>query len=144
MSTQGLTDYAADKVGNALLNGASLGAPSTWYLALATTAFTNAYTSGSPTGVEASYTGYARIALTANTSNFPNASGSVTVSVTNAFVQQFGTNTGSSQTVVGWGLFDASTNGNLWIMKSFTGVAIGNGIIAQFAVGTFGLQLISQ
>lgn len=66
-------------------------------------------------GVEVSGGGYARVSITNNTTNFPNASNG---SKSNGTVITFPSATVAWGTVVGWGIWDASTGGNL-IAKGF-------------------------
>jgi hypothetical protein len=135
----GLTDFAAKKIVNALMNGASLGAPGTWYLALFT-----AVPTAAGGGTEASYSGYARLPIVANTTDFPTATGATTISISNGVLEQFAAaGTGASATDVGWGLFDASTGGNMWFFGTMTSLVISSGIIVQFSAGEITLELIS-
>ena len=97
------------------LAGIFVGTPYTWpttvYLAL----FTVQPSSGAG-GTEASYTGYARVALAFNTTNFTQTANNIK----NAAQVNFPTNTGAAQTIVGYGLFDASTGGNLLLDNTAT------------------------
>lgn len=84
------------------------GSPATWYAALMTA---NPTDTGGGTEVSTSGTGYARVALTNNTTNFPNASSSAVM--TTGTTIDFGTATGSWGTIVGIAFYDASSAGNL-------------------------------
>lgn len=110
----GLSLYAGVTLTEALFNGGSSSLPTTWYVALFTT-----QPSGGTGGTEASYTGYARVALSNNTTDFAAVS-STTGQTSNAVQVTWPTNTGSPQTVVGFGFFDAATGGNLWMDETFT------------------------
>lgn len=104
-------------------------APATVYVALFTTMPAEDGTAGvevSPTS-----TGYARVAVTGNATNWP-ISGTTPQQVQNASAVQFPTATASWGTVVGFGIYDAATAGNLLYGNSFTGVAIGSGVTPQF------------
>jgi hypothetical protein len=102
-----MTDFAEAKVADALLGGGTLGAPATWYLGL----FTTTPNDAGAGGVEAAWTSYARVSITNNSTNWPNyAAGLKQNGVDFSFVAA-----GSGPTdVVGWGLFDAASSGNLW------------------------------
>lgn len=88
------------------------GSPATWHVALLTAMPTD------PTGtslVEATWSGYARVAVTNNGTNFPNATLVTNIpTVTCQSSIAFGTVSGLSGpiTVVGIALYDASTGGN--------------------------------
>ena len=110
----GLSLYAGVTLTKALFNAGSSSLPATWYVALYT-----AMPSGGTGGTEANYTGYARVALTNNTTDFAAVSSS-TGQTSNAVQVTWPTNTGSPQTVVGFGFYDAATGGNLWMDQSFT------------------------
>lgn len=105
------SDYLENKVLDHVLSGAS-GAytqPSNVFLALFTT---NCSDSAPGTEVSTSGTGYARVQIACNTTNFPLASGG---SKTNGTTITFPQATASWGTVVSWALMDAATGGNmLW------------------------------
>ena len=85
------------------------GTPATWYAALMSTAPTDA-----GGGVEVSGSSYARITITNNGTNFPNAalvSGIPTIS--NGTLLSWGPATGTWPAAVAVALYDASTGGNL-------------------------------
>lgn len=89
------------------------GSPATWYAALLTTMPTDG---DADSLVEATWTGYARVSITNNTTNFPNATvTSHIATLTCQFAIGWGTiaGLGSPITVVGLALFDASTSGNM-------------------------------
>lgn len=68
-----------------------------------------------PTVTEASYTGYARVQMTATT-DWTLADTAVTPQgrrITNANVESFPQNTGTAQDVIAWGIYTASTGGTL-------------------------------
>jgi hypothetical protein len=85
--------------------------PATWYLA----AFTAA-PSDTGGGTEATGSGYARVAITNNTTNFPNATGTNPSTKTNGAAFTFPTATGdwsSGANMVAWALFTASSGGTM-------------------------------
>ena len=131
----GFSAYAANLQAAHLYNGTSETYPTTFYVALFTV-----QPSGGSGGTEANYTGYARQALTVGTTDFTTASGGL---VKNAIAVNFPTNTGSAQTVVGYGLFDASTGGNLWQDVAFSSSqTINNGANASFAIDALVFQWV--
>lgn len=112
---------------NLWLNGTSTTPPSTVYVALFTTNPTVANT-----GTECNGNGYARVAATFGA---PAASGTSQVCSNTAAVQ-FPEATGSWGTPLYFGLFDASTGGNLLFFASLpTTFAITAGMSPRFAVG---------
>ena len=119
-----LTDYAENKLVDALLRGQAIGAPATWYYALFTTCPTD-----STAGTEVSGGSYARIGVTASLANFAGtqsagstvaSSGTGGTSSNNATVT-FNPGPSASWGVINcWGLMDALTVGNLWIYSALT------------------------
>jgi hypothetical protein len=112
-----------------LLNGVSITAPATVYIAL----FTTEEGAGG-TGTEVvSGVGYSRVAVTCNTTNFPTASNG---SISNGTVIAFGTATGNWGTVTNFGIMPASTGQNpiyycdLTVSKTLT-----SGDTCSFGVG---------
>jgi hypothetical protein len=88
--------------------------PATLYCAL----FTVAPTAAGTGGTEVSGSGYARVAVTNNTGNFPTPT---TQTVSNTAIIDFGTPTGSGWgTIVAGGWYDASTGGNLLYSGPFS------------------------
>jgi hypothetical protein len=89
------------------------GTPATWYAEL----FITMPSDGTGTGaVAAAWTGYARVAVTNNSTNFPTAT--IVTAIATVVLQQalaFGVVAGLSASIVvtGIGLFDASTGGNM-------------------------------
>lgn len=124
---QSLTDYAENKIVDALLRGQSLGAPATMYVGLATAA--SSCETGSVTEVSTSGTAYARAAVTSSLANWAGtqSAGSTTASSgTGGQTSNNGTITIGSTATASWGsvthffLADASTAGNIWICQSLT------------------------
>jgi hypothetical protein len=104
-----LADARAAAVLNALFNGGSLGAPATYYVALSTTQPADDGTNVTePSGGAAA--GYARVAVTKNTTNFPTTT---TRSISNGVDITFpNPAVGDDWGVIGWfALYDASTAG---------------------------------
>jgi len=96
----------------------------TLWLALFTTA-PSPLASGTP--VEATYTGYQRQPYIAELSGDGN--------IQNEFTINFPVNVGSSQSVVGWGVYDKQTGGTLRHTDSFTSNSIDNNERPSFAAG---------
>ena len=143
-----LTDYAENKVVDALLRGQALGAPATQYIALFTTACTDA---GPGTEVSTSGTAYARQSVTASLANW---SGTQSAGSTVASTGSNGTT--SNNVVITWtastaawgmlssvGWMDASTAGNRWICVDLTTPlnVSGAGFTVSFAAGQITFQI---
>jgi hypothetical protein len=115
---------------NAIINGrfqaGSPTGPATIYLALFTAAPTD-----STLGTEATYGTYARLAITCNSTNFPNASAG---STTLATAQTFSTSTGTSNTITDTAFNSASSGGtqNLYWGDLSASQAIATGNTPQF------------
>lgn len=118
-----LTDYAENKVVDALLRGQSLAAPATFYIRLNTTAC-----SDSASGTEVSGGSYARVAVTSSLANWAGtqSAGSTTASsgtggtTSNNAVVTFTTPSDGWGTVSSVEWMDASTAGNSWICTTLT------------------------
>lgn len=123
----GKSQYFISKFLNQTFNAAAYSFPGTLYMALWTSSLTAAST-GSSSG-EASYTGYARVSVTANTTNFPTSSAGA--AITNGTAITFGTNAGSLQTVTYFAILDAATTGNILYWGSITSTNINNGDTPQ-------------
>lgn len=123
----GKTNYYISKLLNTFWNAASFSFPATLFMALWTTTLTAASTGSS--GTEASYTSYARVSVTANTTNFPTSTAGA--AITNATAITFPANTGSVQTMTFFAVTDASTAGNMLYFGSITSTAINTGDVPQ-------------
>lgn len=123
----GKSQYFISKFLNQTFNATAYSFPATLYAALWTSSITAAST-GSTSG-EASYTGYARVAVTANTTNFPvSSAGSA---ITNGTAITFPANSGSLQTATFFVILDAATTGNILYWGSITSTAISTGDTPQ-------------
>lgn len=141
-----LTDYAENKVVDALLRGQTLGAPATGYVALFTACPTD-----STTGTEVTGGSYARVSVTSSLANWAGtqSAGSTTASsgtggtTSNNGAVTFPAPTANWGTVTCWGIFDASTSGNLWIYSTLTvNKTINNGDAApSFSAGSATFQI---
>lgn len=122
------SDYLEGKVLDHLLGRTTYTAPATVYVALYTTAPTDA-----GGGTEVSGGGYARKAVTNDATNWPAASSSTK---SNGTAITFDEATANWGTVVAWGLFDASSGGNLLYWGTLTqNQAVNSGSTASFAIG---------
>lgn len=126
----GKSNYYISKLLNQFWNATAYTFPGTLYFAL-WTATLSATSTGSTAG-EASYTGYARVAVTANTTNFPASSGGAAIN--NGTAITWGANTGVSQTMTYVAVLDASTTGNMLFWGSITSTTINNGDTPQINV----------
>lgn len=104
----GLGQYFCQLTMNKLFGAQDFTPPATWYVALMTALPNDA---GGGSEVSTSGTGYARVALTNNTANFPSAdsTGRLVIGV----AVNFGTATTDWGTIVGVAIYDAATAGNL-------------------------------
>ena len=141
-----LTDFAENKVLDALLRAQAIGAPATWYVALYT-----ANPTDSTAGTEVTGGSYARVSVTAGLAAFAGSqsAGSTTASTgtggttSNNAAITFPAPTANWGVVTGWGLCDASTAGNIWIYSALTvSKTINNGDAApSFAIGAATFQI---
>lgn len=127
------TDTAENAILNAVYNAAALGAPATWYIALFT-----ATPSDAAGGTEVTGGSYARLAVTANTTNFPSASGGA---ISNANALDFVQATASWGSVVAAAGMSASAAGTMWWWDDFTGVSIASGDTFRIPAGQLQVTL---
>ncbi len=142
------TDFAENKLTDALFRGQALGAPATLYVGLATTACSDA----SPgTEVSISGTGYARVAVTASLVNWAGtqsagstiASSGTSGTTSNNGAITFPTPAGNWGSV-GWVLiWDASSGGNAWVCITLSASKnVNNGDAAPaFPAATLSIQV---
>jgi hypothetical protein len=142
------TDYAENKIADALFRGQALAAPATWYVALMTTVDNDA---GSAR-VEVSGGSYARVPVAAALASFNGTHGNATGvssgntgTVTNAGAIAFPAPTAPWGSIVGFELFDAATGGNAWVYAPLgTAKTVNNGDPApSFAPAALSLQVDS-
>jgi hypothetical protein len=140
------TDFAENKIADAVMRGQSLGVPATWYVALYTTCPTD-----STAGTEVSGGSYARVAVTASLANWAGtqSAGSTTASsgtggtTSNNAAITFPAPTASWGVVTCVGVTDASTSGNIWIYTPLAvSKTINNGDAApSFAAAALTVQV---
>lgn len=113
-----LTDYAENKIYDALLRNQPLGNPATWQIALSTALRSDSAAPTEPVG-----NGYARVAIAASLANFSGTQGAgTTVASTgsdgtgeNNVAITFPTSTGAWGDIKSVWFMDASSAGNGWI-----------------------------
>ena len=128
------SDYLENKTLDHILGGPDYTRAATVYVALFTSAPTDA-----GGGTEVSGGGYARVAVTNDATNWPAASGG---SKSNGTDIVFPTATADWGTVVAFAIFDASTAGNMLVWGNLTqSKAIYNGDTARFAAGDLTITL---
>mgnify|MGYP001016290781 FL=1 len=131
------SDYLEQKVLNHVFGATAYSAPGTLYFALFTAA-----PSDSGGGTEVTGGSYARVALTNNTTNFPNATGTSPTSKSNGVAVTFPTASANWGTVVAFGIFDASSGGNLICWADLTAnKTVNNGDTASFAASALTITL---
>lgn len=126
----GKSNYFISKFLNQTFNAAAFSFPGTLFAALWTSTL-NASSTGSTAG-EASYTGYARVSVAANTTNFPTSSGGAAIQ--NGTAITFPANGGTLQTVTFFAILDASSAGNILYWGSITSTDINAGNTPQVNV----------
>ena len=128
-------DYLENKLLDKAFNATDFTSPATLYVGLSTTTITDA--GGNIT--EPSGNAYVRKSVTANTTNFPAASGGA---IANGTAITFATATGSWGTVTDFFIADASSGGNILAYGALTASkTIGSGDTASFAVGDLDITL---
>jgi hypothetical protein len=127
----GKSNVQISKILNATYNAAAYSSPATLYMALWTATLDK--TSTGATAGECSYTGYARVVVTANTTNFPTSSGGSNIQ--NATAITFPANGGSLQTATFFAILDSGTlgAGNIIYWGSISSTAINPGDTPQVA-----------
>jgi hypothetical protein len=126
------SNYLENALLDHVLGGGSYSRAATVYIALFTDTNTQSQRDAG-TVTEVSGSAYARVSVTNNSTNWPAASGS---SKSNGTAITFPTPTGSWGTVTAFGIYDASTAGNLLYHGDLTAsqaVASGNAVV--FDVG---------
>lgn len=139
-----LTDYAENKIIDALVRGQALGAPATWYIGLDTVACSEA-----GGGTEVSGGSYARASVAASLAAWAGtqSAGSTTASsgtsgtTSNNGAISFPTPTAGWGTVVSIRWWDAASAGNAWVCTPLTiNKTVNTGDSVSFPAGTNSLQ----
>ncbi|MBP6708416.1 MAG: hypothetical protein KA223_04605 [Candidatus Accumulibacter sp.] len=141
-----LTNYAENKLTDALWRGQALGAPATWYVGLDTVACSE--TGG---GTEVAGGSYARVGVAASLAAWAGtqSAGSTVASsgtggtTSNNGAISFPAPTANWGQVVSFRVWDASSGGNAWICQTLTTAkTINNGDAApSFTAGSLTIQL---
>lgn len=118
------TNYAENKLQDALWRGQALGAPATWYVALATAV------ADAEAGTITEVTGgsYGRVAVAASLANFAGTQSAGSTTASSGTSGQTSNNASITFPVpsASWGnvthvaLFDAPTGGNAWVIKALS------------------------
>jgi hypothetical protein len=125
------SNYLENAILDHVLGGGDFTRPATVYVALFTDSNTQTQRDAG-TVTEVAGSAYARVAVTNNATNWPAASGG---SKSNGTAITFPTPTGSWGTVTAFGLYDASTAGNLLYHGDLTASqAVASGNTVSFAV----------
>lgn len=142
----GWTDYAENKIVDAVFRAQALGAPATMYVALFTTAEDD-----TGAGTEVTGGSYARVAVTGALANWAGtqAAGSTTASTgtsgttSNNGAITFPAPTANWGVITGFALFDAASAGNMWVWGALTtNKTVNNGDAApSFAAAALTFQV---
>jgi hypothetical protein len=125
------SDYLEAQLLNAVLGGGTWTKPGTVYVALFTTAPTDA-----GGGTEVSGGSYARVAVTNNATNFPNATGTSPTTKANGTTITFPQASANWGTITSFGILDASSAGNLLIHAALNpSKAVNQNDTAEFPPG---------
>lgn len=128
-------DYLENKLLDHAFGGSDYSRPATVYIGLSTTTISDA--GGNIT--EPSGNGYARKAVTNNSTNFPAASSGAK---SNGVAITFDTPTGSWGTVTDFFIADASSGGNILAYGALSASqVIGSGNVVSFAIGDLDITL---
>lgn len=139
------TDYFENKILDDLFRGTSYSKPATYYVGLMSSAC-----SDTGAGTEFSSGSYARVAVTKGDAAFKGTHGSATGAssgtsgtISNAAAITFPAPTGNWGTATYWGIWDASTSGNLLVCSALTTPkTINNGDAApSFATDALTIQV---
>ena len=128
------SNYLENALLNQIFRGTAYSFPGTLYVGLYTVA-----PSDGGGGTEVSANSYARVSVTANTSNWAESTAGAT---SNSSAITFPQASGNWGTVVALGIFDASTSGNLLAWADLTtSKLVGNGDTPSFASGDLDVTL---
>lgn len=127
----GKSSYLSKKVLDDIFGATAFTGPTPLFMALWTAALDG--TSTGATVGEAAYTGYARVSITNNTTNFPAATGSSNGSKSNAIAITFPAAGSGPTTVTYFAILDSATigAGNILYWGSVTSTTVNNGDTPQ-------------
>ena len=145
-SAGALTDYAVNKITDALWRGQSLGAPATWYIGLDTGSCTE--TGG---GTEVSGGSYARVAVSASLAAWAGTQGAGTTvastgtsgTTSNNAAISFASPTANWGQLLSFRVWDALSGGNAWVCQALSiPKTVNNGDAAPtFNAGSLTIQI---
>ena len=125
----GIADYLENKLLDHVFGATAYSAPATLYVALSTTTPTDSGNVTEPSGGA-----YARVAVTNNTTNWPNASGG---SKSNGTAVTFAQATALWGTVTHFVIYDAASSGNMIAFGALETPRVPDfGDVCSFGVGT--------
>ncbi len=128
-----LTDFFETALERHIFNDSVLGLPASFHYGLVT-AVTD---SEAGTVTEASGGSYARVAVSRNATQFPNAR-----PIVNANDILFPEATADWGVCIGYGIWDAATNGNLLFYRAFTATRnVTTGVVLRIPAGQAGLSM---
>lgn len=130
-NTVGISDYLANAALDWLFNGGSLSQPSTLYVAITSAAIVIGDTGSTLTDFV--MTDYARKAATFDAPSDKSTSNSSAVN--------FGTLTGTGQSIAGIGILDAATGGNLLFFNNDNNDAVASGDTVSYPAGQLSVYL---
>jgi hypothetical protein len=138
MAAQAFSDFLEDKILD-LFIGTNITAPTNLWVGLFTTLPGDTGSGGAPAdGTEATGNGYARVSV-GTISTWLSAKSTVNTTQrhrTNANILTFPLASGAwGGNIIGWGVWDAATVGNLWFYGTTTSLAVVNGMTPSIAVG---------
>ena len=127
------SQYLEDQVMNWLKGSTFASAPTTVYVALFTTAPSD---DAGTSAVEVSGGSYARVSITTST-GWSSISGapSAAAQISNSGTLTFATPTGNWGTIVAFGIYDASSSGNLLLWNTVSSQVVNTGVVVSFAAG---------
>lgn len=116
----GYTDFAENAIANSVYRGVAFPSLPTHYWAL----FTTLPGEDGTGGVEPTAATYARVAVTADTTNYKNPASATQGQIQNLTKIVWPVFNIVSASIVGFGWFDAITSGNCWMWIDSTDVAV--------------------
>lgn len=120
----GKSDLAENAVLNAIFRGVTFPVLATMYIGLYKT---NPSADDASDGVEHDYTGYARVAVVCNTTNWKDPSTATQGQLSNLFKVVFPVANAVGSNATGFFAADALSGGNIWYWNSMTSTPINQG-----------------